>query len=68
MTSLPTQHGIEVTMSCPEDYTLSGTDRAVCEDGEFIVDGQTPVCLGKDVVTLNLEIRKGLNYRYRKHD
>ena len=46
MTSLPIQHGSEVTLSCPEDYTFSGTDRVVCEDGEFIVDGQTPVCLG----------------------
>lgn len=46
ITSLPTQHGSEVKLSCPEDYTFSGTDTAACEDGEFIVDGETPVCLG----------------------
>ena len=57
MTSLPTQHGSEVTLSCPGDYTFSGTDRAVCEDGEFIVDGETPVCLGQVFLYLSLEMR-----------
>ena len=41
---LPVQHGTEITLSCPADYTNKGSDKAVCQDGVFDPTGGTPIC------------------------
>ena len=44
---LPVQHGTEITLSCPVDYTNKGGDKAVCQDGQFVQYGQISVCRGE---------------------
>ena len=44
---LPVQHGTEITLSCPVDYTNKGSDKAVCQDGQFVSAGKPPVCRGE---------------------
>ena len=34
--ALPVQHGTEITLSCPEDYTNKGGDKATCQDGKVV--------------------------------
>jgi len=44
--ALPVQHGTEITLSCPEDYTNKGGDKADCQDGDLVPSGQYPDCRG----------------------
>ena len=38
---LPVTHGVEITLSCPADYTNKGGDKATCQDGK-VVPSKTP--------------------------
>ncbi|XP_063692463.1 uncharacterized protein LOC134824487 [Bolinopsis microptera] len=40
--TLPVTHGVEITLSCPKDYTNKGGDKATCQDGTFVPTGQQP--------------------------
>ena len=48
--TLPVQHEIEVTLSCPEDYTNIGDEKATCNDGILQHDGDTPTCYGEKML------------------
>ena len=47
--TLPVTHGVEITLSCPADYTNKGGDKATCQDGTFVLTGQPPDCRGKQI-------------------
>ena len=48
--ALPITHGVEITLSCPADYTNKGGDKATCQDGTFVPFDQPPDCRGKQIL------------------
>ena len=45
--ALPAQHGIKLTLNCPENYTNNGGNTATCQDGNLVLTNGPPDCRGE---------------------
>ena len=48
---LPVKHGEEITLTCPADLSLTGGNKAACNDGILVVSpDNAPWCYGKSLL------------------
>ena len=42
--TLPVEHGVEITLTCPADHVKNGGDKATCLFGQLIPTTTPPQC------------------------
>ena len=42
--TLPVEHGVEITLTCPTDHTKNGGNMATCQYGKLVPTTTPPQC------------------------
>ena len=42
--TLPVQHGVEITLTCPADHVNKGGNKATCLNGQVVSTATPPLC------------------------